>query len=124
VSWLVTAALFAASIIILLMRRIGRDAGGRADTLYFQRVGWTFAAGLLLLACGMLAGFPSRHPFILGSGMSCAYISVYLLVLFAHSFPHNTPAPVSLRVSLGALTAALIAVGTWVGVSGSAAPRV
>ncbi len=73
-SWLVSAALFAAAIIALLMRRIGRDAGGRADTRYFQRVGWVFSAGLLLLAVGLLAGLPPRHPFILMVGMGSAYL--------------------------------------------------
>lgn len=107
-SWLVTAALFAAALIALLMHRIGRDAGGRADTRYFQRVGWVFTAGLISLACGMLAGLPPRHPFILLSGMSSSYLSVYMLALFASSFPHNTVPPLSLRVWLGALTAALI----------------
>lgn len=108
-SWLVTAALFAAALITLLMRRIGRDAGGREDTRYFQWVGWVFTAGLVSLACGILAGLPPRHPFILLSGMSSSYLSVYMLVLFASSFPHNSRAPRPLRIALGALTAALFA---------------
>lgn len=109
-SWLVTAALFAAAIISLLMRRIARDAGGRDDTRYFQRVGWIFTAGLLSLAGGMLAGLPPRHPFILLSGMSSSYLSVYQLVLFASSFPLNSKPPRAVRIWLGALTAALIGI--------------
>jgi PAS domain S-box-containing protein len=112
VNWLVSAALFASAIIALLMRRIGRDAGGRADTRYFQRVGWVFSAGLLLLPVGLLAGLPPRHPFILMVGMGSAYLSVYLLALFAYSFPRNERAPLALRLSLGALTAALVLITT------------
>lgn len=111
-NWLVSAALFAASIILLLMRRIGRDSGARADTRYFQRVGWVFSAGLLLLAVGLLAGLEARHPFILLSGMGSSYLSVYLLALFSFSFPRGTSAPAWLRVSLGAYTVALIALST------------
>lgn len=111
-NWLVSAALFASAIIALLMRRIGRDAGGRDDTRYFQRVGWVFSAGLLLLAVGLLAGLPPRHPFILAVGMGSAYLSVNLLALFAYSFPRNARAPLALRLGLGALTAAMVAVTT------------
>lgn len=123
-NWLVSAALFAASIILLLMRRIGRDAGARADTRYFQRVGWVFSTGLLLLAVGLLAGLAPRHPFILLAGMGSSFLSVYLLALFAYSFPHSVPAPASLRLSLGALTAGLIAMSTQTHIIGRFGPVV
>ncbi len=107
--WLVTFAIFAASVIALLMHRIGRDAGGRTDTRYFQAVGYVFAGGIVALSVGIVAEMDIGHPFVMTVGIVSGYLSVAALVLFAYSFPLNREAPASLRAALVALTTASIA---------------
>ena len=109
VRWLTPAAIFSVAIIAILLRRIRRDTGGRVDTRYFQRVAWTFAAGVLCLTLAHLGGLPVGHPLVVIPSALATYGSAYFLTLFAYSFPRDRPAPPSLRVPLLAVTGLFIA---------------
>jgi len=108
---LVTLALFAVTLIVWLMYRIQRDAGGRVDTRYFQWAGYVFAARVLLLALALLTGIDARGRIIVLTGIFTGLLSVHFLVLFAYSFPLNKPAPRSLSIPL-ALGTGLFAVAS------------
>ena len=121
---LVAVAFFAVTLILGLTHRIRRDASGRVDTRYFSQLGYTFAAGILLLALGLLAGLRADHPYISLVGLSSTYFGAYALVLFAYSFPLNRPAPRALHAALLALTVATVALGIHRGVGGNRADPV
>lgn len=107
--WLTPAAFFSVVVIAILLRRIRRDAGGRVDTAYFQRVGWTYAMGVLALALAHLGGAPVGHPFVVIPSALATYGAAYFLTLFAYSFPRDRVAPATLRVPLLVCTGLFIA---------------
>lgn len=107
--WLTPAALFSVVLIAILLRRIRRDAGGRADTGYFQRVAWSYAAGVLALTLAHLGGAPVGHPLVVIPSALATYGSAYFLTLFAYSFPRDRVAPARLRVPLLVATGLFIA---------------
>lgn len=107
--WLTPAAIFSVVVIAILLRRIRRDAGGRVDTGYFQRVGWTFVGGVLALTLAHLGGAPVGHPLVVVPSALATYGAAYFLTLFAYSFPLDRPAPARLRLPLLVATALFIA---------------
>lgn len=112
---LVTFALFCAAIIALAMQRVRRDAGGRVDTLYFQRLGYLFTFSITTLAVALIAGLGAEHPLVRAVGMGSAFGSVLHLVFFAYSFPRNVPVPRALSWPAGAFALACTALSLYPG---------
>lgn len=119
---LVTFALFCAAIIALAMQRVRRDAGGRVDTLYFQRLGYIFTFSITTLAVALMAGLGTQHPLVRVVGMGSAYLSVLHLVFFAYSFPRNVPVPRALVWPASAFTLVCTALSLYPGALGRLGP--
>ncbi len=104
--YLVTLALFTAAMLAMLVHRIRRDTGPRADTRYLAAAAFAASARALLLAVGVLAGVEMSHPGLALASAATGLASVHFLVLFAYSFPLNREAPARLRWPLNAVTVA------------------
>ncbi|MBI5514398.1 MAG: HAMP domain-containing histidine kinase [Deltaproteobacteria bacterium] len=116
---LVAKSLFAVGVLEWLAWRVRRDAGGRADSRYFEAMGHLGALRLLVLAFGLLANGSSRgvvlpERYLHGAGMCLTLWSCHALVLFAYAFPLNRRPPRALLAGLGSLTVALTLALPWI----------
>lgn len=106
----ITVALFAAALIELLLRRVGRDLGERSDTRHFRRLAHVTNGCLAAFVLLFLGGVAADHQLIHTLGTLSAFTSVTLLVFFAQSFPRNQPAPRPLVYGLLAMNLAAVLV--------------